>query len=224
MLAAAHEEPGAYVQFHKGLHALLCAQVPPARQRPFVELHYGPTGCGKSFNSRRSEDGSGLQFRLDYARLVGGSAMWFDGYMQQPLFIFDDFVGAASHVSLSYLLELLDVYHLDVPVKGAFTPWIPTAIAITTNIHPRQWYDYDGRMGQYSALQRRIGIVYYYGFDGKRGATRQPGDGPVPSLDDYDEYDAWERFWAGPRTVEPLEEPRMGVRVQVLDEYEFMFN
>lgn len=125
----------------------------PRRTEPLkVTLIHGKTGIGKT--------------RLVYACWEDddefwrwpcpNTAVWFDGYDAHKLCLLDDFAGKASKMSLTMLLQVLDRYPLRLPIKGSFVWWMPTRIMITTNIHPKDWYDWTGREGQYRALKRRI--------------------------------------------------------------------
>lgn len=58
---------------------------------------------------------------------------WFDGYCGQADVLFDDYRGEGSG---SFLLRLLDIYPLQVPVKGGFVAWTPERIWITSNLPP----------------------------------------------------------------------------------------
>lgn len=76
------------------------------------------------------------------------SLNWFDGYAGQPVVLLDDYRGDAS---AAFLLRLLDVYPMLCPVKGSFTPWVPTKVFITSNMAP-PFGHYDIQ----AALNRRI--------------------------------------------------------------------
>ena len=65
-------------------------------------------------------------------------------------------------MSLLYLLQLLDRYPLIVEAKGTYVNLMATTIMITTNHHPRCWYNYDDREENYLALERRIHKVLYF--------------------------------------------------------------
>lgn len=108
-------------------------------------VHVGPTGIGKTY--------SVFQCEPDLYPWPG-AGLWFDGYSNQPAVLFDDFDG--SGVPYEYLLRLLDMYPLQVPVKGGFTEWNPVRIYITTNVPIEQWYR---DRSDIKALQRRI--TYY---------------------------------------------------------------
>ncbi len=128
---------------------------PERTKELIVRLNYGGTGLGKT---RYAYD----NFPLLYSIPLTSSSLWFDGYDLQETVLLDDFAGAASKVSLNYTLQLLDRYPVQVPVKGAYTWWMPTLIIITTNIHPKKWYSWTQRQGQYSALMRRITEIWYF--------------------------------------------------------------
>ncbi len=116
-----------------------------------VALLVGKTGTGKTYtvwNQWKADGYWGLP--------VSGGRMWFDGYDGERNVLFDDFAGKMSKVGLSMLLRILHEYPIQVEVKGSFVWWMPDNIAITSNFHPREWYDWTGREEQYRALCRRI--------------------------------------------------------------------
>ncbi len=119
-----------------------------------VELHVGSTGTGKTRSIMEAYAGNSSFYA---SPLSGG--FWMDGYDGHQIVLLDDFAGAVNKISLTQLLRLLDRYPVQVPVKCAFTWWHPRKIYITTNIHPRDWYKWDRREGQYKALWRRIAVL-----------------------------------------------------------------
>lgn len=68
-------------------------------------------------------------------------------------------------------------------------------IYITTNIHPRQWYDWSTREQQYPALIRRFTMVFWWKQSGTESTLI-----PRPDVDNTDE-ELWKHFWnpPGPR-------------------------
>lgn len=140
----------------------------PALDRD-VEVHllYGPTGCGKSTEAYR--------FHEDFWDCDMDGATWLDGYDGQAVAIFDDFGGASSHTRLDKLLKLLHRWIGRGAIKGGHIWWRPTTVFITTNIHPRDWYKYEGREAQYSALQRRVTRLDTWRADGSRRDPLLPG-------------------------------------------------
>lgn len=132
-----------------------------------VILLYGPTGCGKSRWARGLE---GV-----YITPLGGDG-WFDGLDGHDNIVLDDFAGAASKTSLNDVLRLLDRYVERVKVKGSFRFWKPKLTVITTNIHPYEWYNWDGREAQYPALQRRFTTVVTWRADGSGRTEIRPTD------------------------------------------------
>lgn len=114
-----------------------------------VELHVGDTGTGKT---RQAFE----RFPDLYKLPISNGTLWFDGYDRHDVILIDDFSGAASKVSLVNLLQLLDIYPTLIPVKGAHVYLDAMRIIITTNIHPKKWYNYNDREEQYWALLRRF--------------------------------------------------------------------
>ena len=78
---------------------------------------------------------------------------WFDGYYGQSNALFDDFDG--QHPSITMMLQILDRYPLQAPVKGGFVNWTPTTIYITTNLPFEEWYP-DAHAVHREALRRRV--------------------------------------------------------------------
>lgn len=113
-----------------------------------VVVHYGPTGAGKTRLALASDD---LWMK------PACDSNWYDGYVGQETAVIDEFTG---QMSLHTLLRLLDCYKFFVPVKGGFTQWSPRVVIITTNFHPRQWYDWcpngKSREASWPPLCRRI--------------------------------------------------------------------
>ncbi len=123
-----------------------------------VTLHIGDTGLGKT-RAVMDEFGNDPTF---YRAPLSNNTLWFDGYDRHTTVLLDDFTGAASHLALCTLLQLLDRYPILVPTKGGHTWWLPNALHVTTNILPKDWYKWEGRGEQYKALARRFHKVYLY--------------------------------------------------------------
>ncbi len=123
-----------------------------------VTLLYGETGTGKTrFVEERFDADDDF-----YRPPLSNGTMWFDGYDGESKVLLDDFSGRASHITLCNLLQLLDRYIIQVPTKGGHTWWLPDEVFVTTNILPRDWYDWKDRGEQYKALARRFTKVLIY--------------------------------------------------------------
>ncbi len=139
----------AFVKFHRGF-SVLKSTIQPSRSAALgvrVLLLIGPTGTGKTRYV--------FERHADVYSKPGGS--WYDGYDGQDVCLFDDYSG---DLPLAHLLQVLDRYPLTVPVKGSFVTWMPSLIYLTSNVHPRNWYNWskEGEM-RYCALMRRISEV-----------------------------------------------------------------
>lgn len=152
MKQLAETMPAVFCRYFKGLKELQ-QMLTPARTGPVkVSLLYGVTGAGKT----RAAMGLPNVFKKD------GSDMWFDGYAGEEVLLIDDFAGSRSRITLSFMLNLMDQYPVRLPVKGSFTRLQANHIVVTSNIHPRLWYDYSNREEHYKALKRRFTEVVYY--------------------------------------------------------------
>jgi len=149
----ASEYPVMYIKFHNGINKLIMWSTEVRSEPPKVILCYGPTGTGKT-----------RYCYATYPELYRKpcDTRWFDGYIGQKVLLLDDFGGRTSKMSLLYLLQLLDRYPMLVEAKGKYLHLQSTTIIITTNYHPRLWYDYSNREQSYAALKRRIHEVYWF--------------------------------------------------------------
>lgn len=172
------ECPETYIRYSTGFHRLASSLLPPRLVPPEVHLFFGPPGCGKtrSFYDLYSTTGCVIPCT---------DGFWFDGYESQDQVLLDDFDGRASKWGLHQLLRVIDRYPLSLPIKGSFTPFSPSIIFITTNHHPRDWYDWTNRNHQFPALQRRFTHVHWW-----RTAT---GDPTILLPTDP----GWGPFWIG---------------------------
>lgn len=153
--------PREYIKYYKAIQQvrrLGAVDPPPIRPDLRVELYYGHPGTGKTRKAYEDHEANLWAVPI-------GKNIWYDGYFGQPTVLLDDFSG---QLRLTDLLRLLDIYPVQVPVKGTFVWLKANTVIITTNIHPYAWYDYQNRRSQYDALVRRIHSVYWFregGFD-----------------------------------------------------------
>lgn len=114
-----------------------------------VIVRWGQAGTGKT---RYAYDTYPDLYRIDHTN----SQLWFDGYQGQETVLLDDFYGGIKY---SYLLQLLDGYKFQLPVKGGFTWKQWRRVIITSNKPPSDWYSH----GMTPALQRRLTLVNQVG-------------------------------------------------------------
>ncbi len=149
---------GVIARYPKFYQTLKLMNRPKRTQQLEVTLLIGDTGLGKT---RYVEDKYGED--EDFWRLpLNNGTMWFDTFDGHTKVLLDDFTGKSSHFALCNLLQLLDVYSILVPTKGGFTWWMPNEVFITSNIYPKDWYDWSTRAEQYKALARRFTKVLLY--------------------------------------------------------------
>lgn len=180
---AREDHPEVWIKYHRGLRDIDLSSVRQTGEAPSVYLLFGPPGCGKtrSFYDIEGYDG---------CHLICSGGFWFDGYDGDDAVLLDDFDGRASRWTLSQTLNVLDRYHVRVPIKGSFTRWRPKRIYVSTNVHPREWFDWSSREQQYPALRRRFTEVRWWKSSDPQPLVLTPTD------------PQWEHFWKhgnGPR-------------------------
>lgn len=156
MKVLAQENPDAIVRYGKGLQTLSRYRNPPAMMRDVhCALFIGPTGTGKTWDAVHSVENEEDIYLKDTGK-------WFDNYIGQKVVVFDDFAGAASHISLAESLRMFDGYRYQVEVKGGYEWLAAELVIVTTNIPMVKWFKWEDRAGQYAALARRFKEVRVY--------------------------------------------------------------
>lgn len=145
----AEEDPSSFIKYSSGILRLRMFHRPDREGPPKIWVFYGETGTGKTSRVHRFVKAD--EMWISPGRT--GGCVWFDGYDNQSVALFDDFDG--SWFQLGYLLKLLDRYVFKVPVKGGFTWWCPRHIYITSNLAPDEWYP-NANDKQKAALMRRL--------------------------------------------------------------------
>lgn len=183
------QHPIEYVRYHRGLERLhfhlLATQSRPV---PVVTLLFGPPGCGKT---RLYADKYPIPSVGAKVNLAEG---WFDGYTGQSKLLMDDFDGNKSGIRLCSILQCLDRYPFLAPVKGAHVPLVADEIYVSTNYHPKQWYDWTERGPQYHALFRRFTRIIFW-----------PRVQSLPLVITPGSVDNWNRFMDGPYSTGPVD-------------------
>ena len=154
LLEVAEACPSQYIRYYKAVQHVRQIEAfdKPIRQADLqVFLYYGPPGTGKTRLAYETAP--------DLYAIPLGKTLWFDNYAGEPDVLIDDFSG---NLRLVDTLRMLDRYPIQVPVKGGHVWWCPTTIHLTTNVHPRNWYDYSKRADSYRALTRRFTKVIHF--------------------------------------------------------------
>lgn len=143
---------GAFLRYQRGIQAYRLLHAVPRNWRTEVIVYWGVTHSGKTHhiyaNAKNMED---------VWRKTPGK--WFDSYDQQEITLFDEF--KPSQYDITFMLELLDRWPLQVEIKGGFVNWAPREIYITSNMDPSLWYA-NALPEHRAALMRRIGHVVHF--------------------------------------------------------------
>ena len=127
-----------------------------------VILSYGETDLGKTYSAINfiAKDGD---YYIVSPPMVKGGAVWFDGYEGQKTLILDDWDGQC--IPISSLKRWLDVYKLQLQVKGGYTWAEWDTVVITSNLHPNRWFiNFDGTENSaiVQPFRRRITEIRHY--------------------------------------------------------------
>lgn len=141
------------IKFHDRVRTLY--KPPPRPDGVKIILYVGEPGTGKT--------------RLAYQTYpdlfeipISNGTLWLDGYDDHKHVLFDDFMGKGSKMGLDNTLKFMDRYVRSVPYKGGHTWYRPEVIMITSNYHPRYWYDWKKREASWNALKRRFHEIWYF--------------------------------------------------------------
>jgi len=172
--------PSDYIRYHNGIKALQSIVQCKPRVRnadgtwPALRVFwfYGSAGSGKT---RAVYDAVG-EAPL-YVKPPGNR--WFDGYCGQPNVLLDDLRG--DWWTFGYLLTVLDIYPMQVEVKGGYVQWCPSTIYITCPRRPEDMYagQEAHREGSMLQLTRRITEIRLYGDEPPRAGAMAPGFDPI---------------------------------------------
>ncbi len=162
--------PGMVARYERFYHTVREHMMPKRVQPLQVILALGNPGTGKS---RYGFDKWAYKDKSYWKMPCNNGTIWFNGYDGHKIAQMDEFSGRFSRVSLVMCLEVLDLYPVMLPVKGAFTWWLPDMIYLTTNIHPMKWYDWNDRQDQKQALKRRFTKVLDFNHKDSEGNPKE---------------------------------------------------
>jgi len=137
------EECARHMRFFREYRRIKSAR---RRQMPEVIVLWGPTGTGKSHTANELAPDAYWKSRSN----------WWDGYEGQSDVVIDEFYGWLPY---DILLRITDKYPLILETKGGHVNWGVKRIIITSNKHPRDWYD--STKCPYEPLERRISKIDY---------------------------------------------------------------
>ena len=136
----------AMVKYTRGIREYKRLRTPARSWKTEVHIAWGCTNIGKSHWARESAPDA------FWKRYTKGGGEWWDGYDGEEDVVIDEFYG---WMQWNFILQLFDEYPLSVDTKGGAVQFVARRIFVTSNAHPRDWYNWRGHM-EYRTLARRI--------------------------------------------------------------------
>lgn len=121
-----------WVKYHRAFNRYKTLIVPRRDWEMDIQVYYGTTGTGKTRKAFTDDP------NLYMVPHTNAGVVWFDHYQGEHTMLLDDFYG---WLPWSFLLQLLDRYNMQLPVKGSLVQMVSKKIVITSNKHPTEWYD-----------------------------------------------------------------------------------
>lgn len=116
------------VRYNRGLERAISLFTDPRNSPPETYYFWGASGSGKSRAAWEMDVPSAIYS----VPLASGKSIWFDGYIpgKHTVVLIDDYY---HNWKLTFFLQLLDRYPLQVPTKGGFTEFNSPTIVVTSN-------------------------------------------------------------------------------------------
>jgi len=153
ILAVAKDIPTGIVKYHAGLQKLQNLHDEQERKRgrwpTEVIIMWGPKGTGKTHKAMEMAEADEMGYYMLETPDSNGM-LWFDGYRGENTLLIDEFSG---EIAFSKMLRIMDIYPMQVGIKGGFTWRNWTRVIITSNDPPARWYPGNPHK---PAFQRRI--------------------------------------------------------------------
>lgn len=146
------DDPMAFHQYGRTLKEIENIKMQSMYRTEMTEgiWYYGKTDTGKS---HRAYEG----FNPDTHYLWCDDHGFWMNYRQQDVVLINEFRGQIPYYKL---LELVDKYPLNVPVKGGYpVPFISKKVIVTSSLHPREIYHNLSQNDKLDQLYRRFKII-----------------------------------------------------------------
>ena len=157
------EFPKQMIMYGSGIYKMKRAVAPPPLDMPRTNLLFiGPSRTGKTWRATHDQLMPSGEFIPKESVFLKGSDAWFDGYNGEKLIVMDEFQGAAQHIPLASVLQWMDNYRVQVPVKGGMEWSYAETLIFTSNLHPKKWYNWAHRQESYWALCARFAEVWIW--------------------------------------------------------------
>lgn len=147
----------------RGIERVAHMMFEPYRREVNLIILYGQGGTGKTELFERSEG-------LDQVHRfpTTSNLKWIGAYTGQPFLQIDEFKGVKHMPDPSYLHTILDKRTLEFEVKGGYVWGVWHTVIITTNTHPRKWFQWE-KTEEWEPFVRRITEFRVWHKDGVEG-------------------------------------------------------
>ncbi len=157
LLDCADRNFGLFLRSYRAMGRYISLLGQPRNSPPECFYFWGPSGSGKTRAVWETYDNDSTRLYSAPLCPTGGSA-WFDGYVNHTheAILLDDYY---HNYRLTFFLQLLDRYALQLPIKGGFSHIGNVPIYITSNIPLEEQYP---NAPDQNSIRRRFHEVRHY--------------------------------------------------------------
>lgn len=142
----------AFCKYYKVADRIRCALAKqanrwtPERERVEIIIHQGKSGAGKTLAVYENNDSDQVYPMFSY------KPEWWDGYEDEEIVLFDEFVG---QIPIARMLRLMDNYPVKLPIKGGTVMNSYKKLYFCSNVDWDEWWP-DMSDEHKEAFRRRV--------------------------------------------------------------------
>lgn len=145
----ADNHPILFLKYYKAIEKYISMCSPTRNWFTELHIHYGIAGSGKTTEI--------LEKYPNCYKWNPGNNNWWDGYNGEEDVLIDDFCGNMKFLDF---LQIINKTCHKVEIKGGYVPFLAKRVHITSNFHPKDWWDW--KKCNVTAFLRRITSIKEY--------------------------------------------------------------